>query len=186
MCSNCPHDMWDHELVEVNRDDDLFFGKCEVEGCDCERFEEGEYKPEPLENNGLPTGKQWEDAAGVICPQCKQEAFQFVGEICSRCHKAKKGLTEDKIEDKAERTFYKNELRQGTISMDELRDLELYQGSWRTIESRNSIHFLFKNRISLITYRIYFSFGSGSGQLSSTTGPSSLSTISMVQKAPSL
>ena len=35
----CPHDMWDHEFIDESYDS-LFFGGCEMEGCECERYEE--------------------------------------------------------------------------------------------------------------------------------------------------
>lgn len=66
----------------------------------------------------------WERAAGVICPQCGQEAFQIVYGVCARCHKKKEGETEDKLADKAERRYFKGRLREGTISLDQLRNLE--------------------------------------------------------------
>ena len=67
---------------------------------------------------------QWDAAAGVICPKCGEEALQIVGGICLKCHKAKKGQTEDKLEDKAERKFYQGELRKGTISLRQLREAD--------------------------------------------------------------
>jgi hypothetical protein len=79
---------------------------------------------DPLENNGLPVGNQWEAAAGVICPECKQETFQIVDGVCIRCHKKKEGESEDKLADKAERRYLKDQLREGTISLDQL----LHQG----------------------------------------------------------
>jgi len=64
----------------------------------------------------------WERAAGVECPQCHQEAFQIVKGVCARCHKAKVGETEEVLEDRAERRYLKDRLREGTISLDQLRD----------------------------------------------------------------
>jgi hypothetical protein len=42
MCT-CEHDAWDHEMEDESVQDDSFVaGKCEVEGCTCEKFEEME------------------------------------------------------------------------------------------------------------------------------------------------
>ena len=66
----------------------------------------------------------WEQAVGVVCSKCGQEAFQVVAGVCTRCHKAKIGQSEDKLADIMERRYYQDKLRQGTISMEQLRNLE--------------------------------------------------------------
>jgi len=65
------------------------------------------------------------DVLGVICLECHQEAFQIVNGVCARCYKKKVGETEEVLEDRAERRYLRDRLREGTISLDQLRDPDL-------------------------------------------------------------
>ena len=38
ICDNCSHSMWEHEFIDEFMDS-LIFGKCEIEGCLCNKYE---------------------------------------------------------------------------------------------------------------------------------------------------
>ena len=39
-CLHCDHDMWDHEFIDQHFNGDMVFGACEIEGCDCDRYDD--------------------------------------------------------------------------------------------------------------------------------------------------
>jgi len=64
----------------------------------------------------------WDQTNGVICPDCGQEALRMVGGVCLQCHRDKVAEREKRKEDKAERRYYKEQLRKGTISLAQMRE----------------------------------------------------------------
>jgi hypothetical protein len=66
-------------------------------------------------------GNEWDDAAGVICPKCHKEKFQFIAGVCLNCYEAKIGEDEEKLEARAMKSHYKDKLKQGTLDLAKMR-----------------------------------------------------------------
>ncbi len=65
--------------------------------------------------------KDWERSSGIICPKCEHETFRMVGGICIQCHRDEVAESEKRKEIRAERRYYKDQLRNGTISLAQMR-----------------------------------------------------------------
>ena len=63
----------------------------------------------------------WEKAAGPPCPLCAQETLRFMNGVCPACHRAMMARREAKLEDNAERRHVKYLLREGLVSLQDLR-----------------------------------------------------------------
>ena len=63
-----------------------------------------------------------EKSAGVACPGCGQETMQLIGGLCRLCYRAKIMARDEAIEEKKERRYYRARLRDGTISLQELKE----------------------------------------------------------------
>lgn len=60
----------------------------------------------------------WDDAQGPICPECGQEVFRMINNICYPCY--------DKREaDKSMRRYYRRRLMEGTIRLAALKEEQL-------------------------------------------------------------
>ena len=68
------------------------------------------------------TGKDWEKAAGVICPSCGEETLRLIEDKCPQCHRAIIAGRETRMEDQAERRHVKRLLQEGKISLRDLRE----------------------------------------------------------------
>lgn len=66
--------------------------------------------------------KDWERAGGVVCPRCSKETVRLIGGLCPRCWLEKESKRIEKQEDKTMRRHYKRRLREGTISLPEMRE----------------------------------------------------------------
>ena len=65
--------------------------------------------------------QEWDKAAGVTCPSCGQETFRTVDGSCLQCYNDKVAEREKKVEARAERRYYKDGLKKGTISLAQMR-----------------------------------------------------------------
>jgi len=68
------------------------------------------------------TEEDWDKTAGVICPDCKQETVRLIDGMCPQCHNEKVAEREGKEEEKSERRYYGRRLREGTISLAQMRE----------------------------------------------------------------
>ena len=68
------------------------------------------------------TKVDWDNTGGVTCPSCGQEALRMIDGICLQCYRNKVAEREKREEDKAERRYYKEQLRKGTISLAQMRE----------------------------------------------------------------
>jgi len=64
----------------------------------------------------------WDKTGGVICPSCNRETVRMIDGVCLQCHREKVAEREKRKEDKAERRYYKEQLRKGTISLAQMRE----------------------------------------------------------------
>jgi len=64
---------------------------------------------------------EWEKAQGPPCPQCGQESFIFVNGRCRHCHQAMIARREERLEARTERRHVKRLLREGEVSVQDLR-----------------------------------------------------------------
>lgn len=65
---------------------------------------------------------QWDDAAGVLCPECGQETLRLIDGKCPSCYQAMVVKEVEKAEDKSMRRIYSRKMREGTISLKEMRE----------------------------------------------------------------
>ena len=63
----------------------------------------------------------WEKAQPPSCPECGEEAFQIINNRCRHCHLAMLARREERMEDLAERRRVKYLLREGAVSLQDLR-----------------------------------------------------------------
>lgn len=68
------------------------------------------------------TIKEWNDAGGIICPDCDQETLRIIDGACLQCYNRKVAEREEKLEERSERRYYKDALRKGTISLRQMRE----------------------------------------------------------------
>jgi len=68
------------------------------------------------------TSKDWDKTNGVICSNCGQGTLRMIDGICIQCHRAKVAEREKRKEDRAERRYYKEQLRKGIISLAQMRE----------------------------------------------------------------
>lgn len=68
------------------------------------------------------TIEDWERTKGTICPNCGQEALRLVGGICLQCYNKMIAERERKKEDRAERQYYREQIKRGTISLAQMRE----------------------------------------------------------------
>lgn len=66
--------------------------------------------------------KEWHNATGVICPECKQETLRIIDGLCPQCYRDREAERERKLEDRTERRYYKEQLRRGTVSLAQMRE----------------------------------------------------------------
>lgn len=66
--------------------------------------------------------KEWNGAGGVLCPECGEETLRIIDGTCVQCYNRKVAERERKLEDKRERRYYKDALREGTISLRQMRE----------------------------------------------------------------
>lgn len=68
------------------------------------------------------TKEDWDETAGVICPDCKQETFRLIDGVCLQCHNEKVAKQEGEEEERSERRYYSRRLREGTISLSQMKE----------------------------------------------------------------
>jgi len=64
---------------------------------------------------------EWNDAGGVVCPECGGETLRLVDGVCLGCYNRKVAERERKLEDKRERRYYKDALKRGAISLRQMK-----------------------------------------------------------------
>ena len=64
----------------------------------------------------------WDKLGGVTCPSCNRETVRIINGVCLQCHRDRVAEREKKKEDKAERRYYKEQLRKGTISLAQMKE----------------------------------------------------------------
>lgn len=65
---------------------------------------------------------EWDKTLGITCPNCGKEALRMIAGICLQCYRDKVAEREKIKEDKAERRYYTEQLRKGTISLAQMRE----------------------------------------------------------------
>lgn len=65
---------------------------------------------------------QWERASGAACPNCEQETLQIVGGLCPRCRRGTSAKRDGQVEERTMRRYYQRQLREGTISLAQMRE----------------------------------------------------------------
>jgi len=68
------------------------------------------------------TNDDWEKSGGIYCSNCNRETVRLIDGLCPQCVHHIKVKTEGQIEDRAMRTYYKEQLRRGTISLAQMRE----------------------------------------------------------------
>lgn len=69
--------------------------------------------------------QNWNDSGGSFCPRCGKEAVRFRPKdgVCMECVKEEDTLTEDEIVEKTQRTYIRERLKRGDISISDLKNL---------------------------------------------------------------
>lgn len=65
--------------------------------------------------------EDWERARGVNCPKCGAETLRLVSRVCQHCSGRMATVSVERLQDRAMRTYYRTELRKGTISLAQMR-----------------------------------------------------------------
>jgi len=68
------------------------------------------------------TREDWDETAGVICPDCKQETLRLIEGICPRCYNAKIAEKEERLGRKREKRYLVSLFNRGKISLRQMRD----------------------------------------------------------------
>lgn len=68
------------------------------------------------------TREDWERAGGIYCSECHQETVRLLDGLCPQCHWDMESKQAEEAEDKAERCYYKDQLRKGTISLAQMKE----------------------------------------------------------------
>ena len=68
------------------------------------------------------TKVDWNKAGGVVCPNCGQETLRIVDGVCLQCYRDGVAEREGVREDEAERHYYKEQLKKGTISLAQMKE----------------------------------------------------------------
>ena len=64
---------------------------------------------------------EWDAAQGPPCPLCGRETLRFINGACPTCHRAMVARREARMEDNAERRHVKHLLREGTVTLQDLK-----------------------------------------------------------------
>lgn len=67
------------------------------------------------------TDADWEKAGGLTCTHCHRETVRLVNGVCPQCNGDKEKRLAEKLERRAERRYYQDQLRKGTIKLSDLR-----------------------------------------------------------------
>lgn len=67
----------------------------------------------------------WIVSGGLYCPKCGSNMVRMINGQCLQCYKATVMEREKKAEDRSMRRFYYRRLREGTISLREMRENRL-------------------------------------------------------------
>lgn len=70
----------------------------------------------------ITTEEDWDKAGGFFCPQCGQEIVRLINGVCFDCNGVNSAAFAEKQEDKASRRYYRDQLRNGTISLAQMRE----------------------------------------------------------------
>lgn len=65
--------------------------------------------------------EDWKNAGGASCPECGQETVRFLNGLCPTCARRVEEESEEQMEDRAMRNYYKDKLKRGTISLSQMR-----------------------------------------------------------------
>lgn len=66
--------------------------------------------------------EDWEKGGGVYCSGCHRETMQLIEGLCPQCRRDAEAERAEKLGDKRERRYYKDQLRKGTISLHQMRE----------------------------------------------------------------
>lgn len=67
------------------------------------------------------TTRDWDAAAGVICPQCGQETLRIINGKCPQCFRNVTAESEYDMERRATKNFYIDALRKGRITLTQMK-----------------------------------------------------------------
>ena len=68
------------------------------------------------------TNEDWEKTGGIYCSSCHQETVRLLEGLCPQCQQDLENERARIAEDKAEKRYYKDQLRKGTISLAQMRE----------------------------------------------------------------
>ena len=63
----------------------------------------------------------WEKSGGLFCPSCGNEVVRIIEGRCPQCHQAMIAIREAQAADRAERRYVVQRLREGTLSLHDLK-----------------------------------------------------------------
>lgn len=69
--------------------------------------------------------EDWERAVGVQCNQCKSETLRLIEGLCPECWARKQSEAEKRLGDKNLRRYYQRKLREGKITLAQMRQGDL-------------------------------------------------------------
>jgi len=64
----------------------------------------------------------WESSGGIYCRSCGAEVVRLVEGRCPQCHHAMTALREEKVANRVERRYLARRLREGDLSLQDLRE----------------------------------------------------------------
>ena len=68
------------------------------------------------------TFDDWRKTGGIYCPKCGREVVRLINGVCPWCYRNIEKKRIDEQEDKAMKRYYRSKLRDGTISLAQMRD----------------------------------------------------------------
>lgn len=64
----------------------------------------------------------WEKSGGLFCSRCHGEVVRLINGLCPRCHGEDEKEIAGKMAMRAEKRYFTDQLRKGTISLADLRE----------------------------------------------------------------
>lgn len=68
------------------------------------------------------TNADWFNAEGLVCFSCGQEAMRVTDGLCLKCQRKIEAERMGEVEDKSMKRYYQAKLREGTISLAQMRE----------------------------------------------------------------
>lgn len=75
----------------------------------------------PRRKKPVMTEADWDAAGGLECPNCHNETVQLLDGLCPSCYRDRESQQAEKLEDRAERRYYTDQLRKGTIRLSDMK-----------------------------------------------------------------